>query len=109
MKKIIVLLALFVATTSFAFTLSWDSVTMYTDNTTIPVTKTVFYDAWADGTRILLNGVATSVTIPAPGSGVSHLYEVAAKVDNVSSAKAGFTWVSPLSLPGGPANLRVVQ
>ena len=77
MKKIIVLLALFVATTSFAFTLSWDSVTMYTDNTTIPVTKTVFYDAWADGTRILLNGVATSVTIPAPGSGVSHLYEVA--------------------------------
>ncbi len=111
MKKAILLLAVIVAvmsTNAGAFTLRWDPVTTYTDNTVIPITKTVFYDAWADGTRFLLNGTATSVVIPVPGSGVSHLYEVAAKVDNVSSVRAGFTWTSPLTQPGGPANLRVV-
>lgn len=106
MKKILVLLALFVATTSFAFTLSWDAPTTYVDGSPI-VGKTIFYDAWADGAKFLTKGTATSVALPAPGSGVTHLYEVTAIVDNVSSARAGFNWVSPLTQPGGPANLRV--
>jgi hypothetical protein len=107
MKKILVLLALFVATTSFAFTLSWNAPTAYTDGTPL-VGKTIYYDAWADGVRFYNHGTATSVTIPAPGSGLTHLYEVAAVVDNVSSARAGFSWTSPLVVPAIPGNLRVV-
>jgi len=108
MRRILLLIAAFVLFSGF--TLQWDAPTTYTDNTLIPGTKVIYYDAWVDSTRFLTRGPATSVTIPAPGSGVTHLYEVPAIVDNVSSARAGFTWVSPLSQPQAPAapSLRIV-
>ena len=105
MKRLLMLVVAFFLFSGF--TLQWDPVTTYVDGSTISG-KTVMYDAWVDGTRFYLNGTATSVVIPAPGSGLTHLYEVAAKVDNVSSTRAGFSWTSPLFLPVGPANLRVV-
>ena len=107
MKRLLLVVIVALSPFIVGWTLQWDPVTTYTDNTTI-VGKTVFYDAWVDGTRFYLNGTATSVVIPAPGSGLTHLYEVAAKVDNVSSARAGFNWTSPLATPVGPGNLRVV-
>jgi len=105
MKRILLLVATFVLFSGF--TLQWDAPTTYTDNTVIPASKTIYYDAWVDNARFLTRGTATSFAIPAPGSGVTHLYEVAAVVDNVSSARAGYTWTSPLEQPLNPVNLRV--
>jgi len=106
MKRIVLLAIAFVLFSGF--TLQWDAPTMYVDNTVIPVSKVIFYDAWVDNAKFLTRGTATSIVIPAPGSGVTHLYEVAAVVDNVSSARAGFQWTSPLEQPLNPVNLRVV-
>lgn len=105
MKRLLILLAAFVLFSGFTF--QWDAPTTYVGGAPI-VGKTIYYDAWDNNVKFLNRGTATSVTLPAPGSGVAHLYEVAAVVDNVSSARAGLNWTSPLEVPAGPGNLRVV-
>ena len=105
MKRLMMLLGMFLLFSGF--TLQWDAPTTYVDGT--PLTgKTILYDAWVDGAKFYDKGAATSVVLPAPGSGVAHLYVLTANVDNVSSDKVGFNWTSPLFQPVGPANLRVV-
>jgi hypothetical protein len=104
-KRVLLLAVSFVLFSGF--TLQWDAPTKYVDGTNI-VGKTIYYDAWADGAKFVTRGTTTSAVVPDPGSGVAHLYEVAAIVDNVASAKAGFNWTSPLAQPAGPANLRML-
>jgi ABC-type glycerol-3-phosphate transport system permease component len=104
MKRLLMLLVAFVLFSGF--TLQWDPVTTYTDNTAI--TNPVTYKAWMDGTPTATGITATYVTISNYGSGVPHLLEVAASVDNVDSARAGLNWTSPLATPAHPLNLRVV-
>lgn len=91
---------------AFSWTLQWSPVTKYTDNTVI--TRPVTYDTWVDNVSLDTGLTGISTTLPPPGSGVTHLYEVAAVVDNVSSTRAGLNWTSPLSQPEDPTGLLVV-
>lgn len=95
------------ASVAGAWTLSWNAVTTYTDNTAI--TDPVTYDAWADGAPIGTGITGTSVVIPDPGHGQAHFYEVAAVVNGVSSTRAGLNWTSPLGVPLPPSNLTISE
>ena len=118
MKRIIVLLALFVvvSTTSIpsaiaAWYLEWDASTTYADNvaTPIPAGKVVTYRAWQDNALIANGTTATSVLLSNLGVGVPHVFEFDAKVDNVySPTKARLDWTSPLVGPAVPGSPRVV-
>ena len=90
----------------FGWTFQWGPVDKYTDNTVI--TRPITYNTWLDNVPFGTGLTGTLIPIPSPGSGVNHLLEVAAVVDNVSSARAGLSWTSPLSQPGIPGGLQVV-
>jgi hypothetical protein len=110
MKKIIVLLTLFVATTSFAFTLSFDPVTQYTDNTLIGAEALgVFYNIEMDGTRAVTKTAATSWALPAVPKKSAHTFRVQTEVGTgeVSVWSPPFAWTSPAGNPGAPGQLRV--
>ena len=86
MKKILVLLALFVLVpvSSFAFSLSWGPVTTYTDNTAIGVEANgVFYNVEMDGAQVATRIAATSWTLPAVAKKSAHTFR-AKPSDNVS-------------------------
>lgn len=121
MKKILVILALFIAvmTTSIpgaiaAWYLEWDPSDRYatTDNSVelIPAGKIVTYRAWQDNV-LFANGITgTSVLLTNLGVNIPHVFEVDAKVDNVySPTKSRFDWTSPLVGPAVPGSPRVVQ
>ena len=107
-RIVLVVLFLFVAMPMMAqaWTLQWNAVTNYTDGSAIA--KPVKYTVWADGAQIGVNVSATSFLLPAPGSGVLHLYEVAAVVDNVTGAKASVNFTSPYLTPAVPGAAVVV-
>ena len=117
MKKLLVLLALFVLMASSvpgaiaAWYLEWDPSTTYADNaaTPIPAGKVVTYRAWQDNVLIANGILTTSVLLSNLGVNVPHVFEADAKVDNVySPTKARLDWTSPLVGPAvGP--LRAVQ
>lgn len=107
MKKIIVLLALFVATTSFAWTVSWDPVTQYTDNTLIS-DDNVVYDAWDTGTQIAAGTTGLSATFSAK-KGETHGLTVRARLvrQGTVSDNSFLSWTSPTGKAGAPGQLRV--
>ena len=104
---IVSVLCLLFAGEAFAFNLSWNPVTQYTDNTVIAAPVT--YNAWADGVSIGTGITGVSVVIPDPGHGIAHYYEVAAVVNGVSSTRAGLDWTSPLGVPLPPSNLTISE
>ena len=107
MKKIVVLLALFVATTSFAWTVSWDPLTTYTDNTTIN-DDNVVYDVWKSTTPIATGTVGTSATFSATKGEVVTLKARARLTrQGTVSDNSVYGWTSPLGTPGNLLNLRV--
>ena len=107
MKKLVVLLALFVATTSFAWTVSWDPVTQYTDNTLIS-DDNVVYDAWDTGTQIANGTAGLSATFTAK-KGETHGLTVRARLvrQGTVSDNSFLSWTSPAGKAGAPGQLRV--
>ena len=104
MKKLALITVLLLSPLMVGWTLQWGAVTRYTDNTVI--TRPVSYAVWDTGTQIGAGVSATSFLLPNPGSGVTHFYEVAAVVDNVTGGRAGVNFTSAYltpAIPGSPA------
>jgi hypothetical protein len=118
MKKTLLfaLLALLVASSAFAFTLSWNPVTLYTDNTTIgSEAQGVFYNVEMDGTTRASRISATSWPIPAVAKKSSHTFMVQTELgalDNTgvpirSEWSPPFAWTSPTGSPVVPSGISV--
>ena len=112
MKKLIVLLALLVAVpaVSFAYTLSWDSVSTYTDNSIIGAEANgVFYNIEMDGAAVATRTAATSFVLPAVPKKSAHTFRAQAVLGTgeVSVWSPPFAWTSPAGNPGAPGQLRV--
>jgi len=114
MKKGLVLLTLFVLFSGF--TLSWDPVTQYTDNTPIGTEALgIFYNVEMDGAVTATKISGNSWVLPAVPKGSAHQFKVQTQlgaldnngvpVRSVWSPPLG--WTSPLGLAGPPGNLRV--
>lgn len=111
MKKIIFLLALFVATTSFAWTVSWDPVTQYTDNTLIEASKMpVKYEIKKDGAVLVTGTTATSYVFTDTGHGLVRSFTAKAilQTGEESVESPAYSWTVPLGQPRNPAGLQVV-
>lgn len=105
MKRLLVLVGMFVLFSGF--TLSWDSVTTYTDGT--PVNDdNVVYDAWGGATQIA-NGIAGTSATFTVGKGVTTNMKVRARLVRQGGVSDNTTllWTSPLGTPSNPPNLRV--
>lgn len=115
MKKILVLLALFVlvmSTTAIAAVLTWTAPITYTDTSTIApadiarIVYTPYYGAaatgpWTAGTTTGA-GVLTA-TLPDPSPGATRWYTVDATLDGTTSGKAvAASKTVPFRQPGVP-------
>lgn len=110
MKKTIILLALFVASTSFAWTVSWDPVTTYTDNTLIEASKLpVMYNIRKDGVLIGTRVLGSSLQFTDIGHGLTRSFTAQAELNSgeVSAISPPYSWIVPLGVPINPQNLRV--
>jgi len=118
MKKTLLfaLLVLFVASSALAFTLSWNPVTQYTDNTTIgPEANGIVYNVKMDGTATASKISATSWSIPAVAKKSSHAFMVQTELgalDNTgvpirSEWSPPFAWTSPTGSPALPSGMSV--
>lgn len=111
MKKVLVLLALFVATTSFAWTVSWQPVTTYTDNTSIEASKMpVKYEIKKDGVVLVTGTTATSFLFADTGHGLTRSFTAKAvlQTGEESVESPAYSWTVPLGQPRNPAGLQVV-
>jgi hypothetical protein len=111
MKRIIALLTLFVATTSFAWTVSWQPTTTYTDNTPIEASKMpVRYEIKKDGAVIVTNTTATSFAFTDTGHGLTRSFTAKATLQTgeASAESPPYSWTVPLGEPRHPAGLQVV-
>jgi hypothetical protein len=110
MKKVLVLLALFVASTSFAWTVSWQPVTTYTDNTMIESSKMpVKYEIKKDGAVIVTNTTSTSFAFTDTGHGLTRAFTAKATLQTgeESVESPAYSWTVPLGTPRPPASLQV--
>lgn len=108
MKKILVLLALFVASTSFAWTISWDRVTTYTDGSTI-ADDNVVYDIYQNGIQVG-NGLADNSLLLSVQRGNTYTYVARTRLvrqGTVSDNSVPFVWTYPAGKAGAPGLLRV--
>jgi hypothetical protein len=105
MKRLLMLTVAFLLFSGF--TLSWDTVTTYTDGTPIN-DDSVVYDAWGGATQIANGITGTSATFTA-GKGVTATMKVRARLVRQGgvSDNSTLSWTSPLGLPSSPLNLRV--
>lgn len=112
MKRIIVLLALFVAAPAIAALIDYDRVTTYTDSSAIPAAKvpTIQYRGYSGPSLtgpwtpagLVTDNLAISAPDPAPGA--TLWYTVDATLDGMTSAKApAVSKALPFLQPGGPA------
>lgn len=109
MKKLLAVTILALAPFMFGFTLSWNEVTTYTDNTTIgPEANGVFYNIEMDGSRVVTRTAATSWVIPAVPKRSAHTFRAQAELGTgeVSAWSSLFPWTSPAGNPGAPGQLR---
>lgn len=106
MRRLALLTILLLSPLMVGWTLQWGQVTTYTDGSAI--SKPVKYTVWDNGVQIGSNVSTTSFLLPNPGSGVAHVYEVAAVVDNVTGGKASVNFTSPYQTPAVPAAPAVV-
>jgi hypothetical protein len=98
------------------FTMSWDPVTTYTDNTLIgPEAQGVFYNVEMDGVQVVSKTSATSWVLPVVPKKSTHSFRGQAELgalDNtgvpIRSAWSPFySWTSPAGNPNAPGQLRV--
>jgi len=116
-KRLLLLAAVFVLFSGF--TLSWDPVTKYTDNTVIGTeAQGVFYNVEMDNTAASGRFSGNSWVIPSPGAkGTPHSFRVRTELgalDNTGQPyrsvwSPSYGWAVPLVNPGNPLNLRVAQ
>ena len=112
MKKIVILLALFVAAPAIAALIDYDRVTTYTDSSAIPAAKvpTIQYRGYSGpsltGPWTPAGLVTDNLTIsaPDPAPGATLWYTVDATLDGMTSAKGvAKSKTVPFGLPAGPA------
>jgi uncharacterized protein YxeA len=109
-KKILALLTLFVATTSFAWTVSWQPVTTYTDNSLIEAAKMpVKYEIKKDGVVLVTGTTATSHAFVDTGHGLTRSFTAKAvlQTGEASVESPAYSWTVPLGEPRNPAGLQV--
>jgi len=116
-KMFMVLLFLILSVgVAYAWTLSWDPVTTYTDNTTIGSEALgIFYNVEMDGTIRAAKISVLSWTLPSVTKGSMHQYRVQTELgalDNTgvpyrSEWTPAYGWTSPLVTPRPPGGLRV--
>ena len=109
MKKLLAITILALAPFIVGWTISWDPVTMYTDNTLIEATKTVTYDIRKDGVLIGNKVVGTSLVFTdiEHGSVRSFTAQTVLSTGETSVESPAYSWTVPLGVPGNPLNLRV--
>ncbi len=108
MKRILFLLVAFLLFSGF--TLSWDPVTNYIDNTVIgPEANGVFYNIEMDGTKVVTKTSATSWVLTPVAKKSAHTFRAQAVLGTgeVSAWSPPFAWTSPAGNPGAPGQLRV--
>jgi hypothetical protein len=113
-KRLLLLAAVFVLFSGF--TLSWDPVTKYTDNTVIGTeAQGIFYNVEMDGVIASGRFSGNSWNIPAVPKATAHTFRARTELgalDNTgqpyrSAWSPSYGWTSPLVTPGLPGNLRV--
>jgi len=112
MKKLLILLALFVLTPVIvqAWTITWDPVTTYTDNTTIESAKLpVRYEIKKDGAILVTGTTANSFVFLDTGHGLIRSFTAKATLQTgeASAESPAYSWTVPLGAPRSPGNLRV--
>jgi len=111
MKKVIVLLALFVAVPAYPWTISWGPVTAYTDNTPIEASKLpVKYEIKKDGVVLVTNTTATSFAFTDTGHGLTRAFTAKAvlQTGEESAESPSYSWIVPLGVPKIPAGFVIV-
>jgi hypothetical protein len=110
MRKIVILLALFIAAPSIAAVVTFDKVTTYSDGSAIPAAKLplIIYTVWTAPTA---TGPFTAgptsgdntIVAPDPVAGSTAWYSVSARLDGVDSARCApaSKTVAPLT-PSSP-------
>jgi len=108
MKRFLFLALAFVLLSGF--TISWDPVTMYTDNTLIEASKLpVKYEIKKDGAVLVTGTTATSFVFSDTGHGLTRSFTAKAMLQTgeESAESPAYSWTVPLGQPLNPANLRV--
>jgi len=111
MKKLLVLLALFVAVPAYPWTISWGPVTTYTDNTLIEASKLpVKYEIKKDGAVLVTNATATSFAFTDTGHGLTRSFTAKATLQTgeESAESPSYSWLVPLGVPKTPAGFVIV-
>jgi len=110
MRKVIFATILLLAPLMIGWTVSWDPVTMYTDNTAIEATKLpVKYEIKKDGAILVTGTTATSFAFTDTGHGLTRSFTAKAvlQTGEESVESPSYSWTVPLGNPRNPANLRV--
>jgi hypothetical protein len=97
---------------AMAYTLNWEPVTTYTDNTAIgPEAGGVFYNVEMDGTEASGNFSGASWVIPAVEKKSSHTFRARTVLGSgeVSAWTPPFAWTSPQGSPAVPSGMNVQQ
>jgi len=109
MKRLVMLLGAFLLFSGF--TLSWDPVTKYVDNTVIGAeAQGVFYNVEMDNALASGNFSGSVWVIPAVAKKSTHTFRARTVLGTgeVSAWTSPFSWTSPGANPNPPSNLQVV-
>ena len=81
--------------------LNWGAVTTYTDNTPIGASKTVLYNAWADGVPLVVRTPNTWVLFNVSDHDIAHQFTAQAELSTgeKSAISPPFAWTSPSAPP----------
>ena len=112
MKKVFAITILVLAPFIVGWTVSWDPVSTYTDNTAIEASKLpVMYNIWKDTILIGNKVTATSVVFTDTGHGLTRSFTAQAVLSSgeASAISPAYSWTVPLATPVTPLNLRVAQ
>jgi len=110
MRKLLALVVVMAAPLMIGWTISWDPVTTYTDNTAIESTKLpVKYEIKKDNVVLVTGTTATSYTFTDTGHGQTRTFTAKAilATGEESAESPPYTWTVPLGIPRSPGNLRV--
>ena len=109
MKRLLAVTILVLAPFIFGFTLYWDPVTTYTDNTLIGAEAGgIFYNIEMDNTIVVVKTSATSWVIPTVPKKSSHTFRAQAEAGTGEKSvwSPPFPWTAPAGNPTPPGRLR---
>ena len=95
----------------FGWTVQWQPVTTYTDNTSIePAKMPVKYEIKKDGTVLVTGTTATSFVFTDTVHGLTRSFTAKAilQTGEESAESPSYSWTVPLGQPRNPAGLQVV-